>query len=486
MQNPKREFKIVENMPDRMNRSIPRNSSWQVYQASLQRKRTHRKLRKVLLKGSLLLILLTLLIYGIAASFSGTGYRNIFPGPKAESDTAALLSDNKENPHYSKNDVQALLEGVDFLGLDRESFTIDVDGRILQVETSLHIPLQQYLMERLDKATSRDIGIVVMDPGTGRIHALAGFDKTGRNGNPCFDSRFPAASIFKIVTAVAGIEQCGFRTGSNFTFNGGKYTLYKSQLTDRTNRYTNRISLQNSFAQSVNPVFGKIGANYLGKENLEEYAEGFGFNRTIDFEAPLASSHLNVTDKSYQWAEIACGFNRDTVMSPLHGALLSAAIVNEGGLVEPTMVDRITDASGNVLYRSEPKIIGYAATPKASQAVNHMMLATVRSGTSRKEFRGARRDKILSRLDIGGKTGSIGSRKIAHVRYDWFVGFAKEKHGKEKLVVSVVVAHEKYIGKRAAYYARTAIKQYFQYYFDQNKVEMHTHNQTGKKKDKPA
>jgi len=469
-----------------MNRSIPRNSSWQEYQASLQRIDTHRKFRKVLFKYSSLLTLLTLVIYGIVVSFSGTACRHVFPTPKAQSDKSTLLSSKEENSHYSKKDVQPILAEVDFLDLDRESFTVDVDGHALQVETSLHIPLQQYLMKRLDKATSRNIGIVIMDPATGRIHALAGFDKTGMNGNPCFDNRFPAASIFKIVTAIAGIEKCGFRTGSRFSFNGGKYTLYKSQLKDRKNRYTNRISFQNSFAQSVNPVFGKIGANYLGKENLEEYAEGFGFNRTIDFEVPLAPSHLNVTDQSYQWAEIACGFNRDTVMSPLHGALLSAAIVNEGGLVEPTMVDRITDDSGNILYRSEPKIIGYAATPRASKAVSKMMQATVRSGTSRRAFRGTRRDKILSRLDIGGKTGSIGSRKIPHVRYDWFVGFAKEKNGKEKLVVSVVVAHEKYIGKRAAYYARTAIKQYFRYYFDQNKVEIHTHNQIGNRKDKPV
>ena len=474
------------NMPGRMNRSIPGNSSWQEYQASLQRINDYRKLGKLFFKYSSLLTLLTLVVYGIAVSFSGTACRNIFLTPKAEADKSKPLPDKGKDSLYGKKDVQSILAKVDFLGLDHESFAVDADGHTLQVKTSLHIPLQQYLMKQLDKSTSRNIGIVLMDPATGRIHALAGFNRIGMNGNPCFDNQFPAASIFKIVTAVAGIEKCGFRTGSKFTFNGGKYTLYKSQLKDRKTRYTNRISFQNSFAQSVNPVFGKIGANYLGKENLEEYAEGFGFNRTIDFEVPLAPSHLNVTDNSYQLAEVACGFNRDTVMSPLHGALLSAVIVNEGSLVEPTMVDRITDDSGNILYRSEPKIIGYAATPEASKTVSDMMLETVRSGTSRRAFRGTGRDKILSRLDIGGKTGSIGSRKIPNVRYDWFVGFAKEKNGKEKLVVSVVVAHEKYIGKRAAYYARTAIKQYFLHYSDRNKVEMHTNSQIGNRKDKPV
>jgi len=473
-------------MPGKTNRLISGNPSWHEYQARSKRINARRKFRKDLFKYSSLLTLLTLAIYGIAVSFSGTACRNTFPTPEAESNKSKSLSGSSEDPLYSKKDVQSILAEVDLLGLDHERFSVQADGCTFRVETSLNIPLQQYLMQGLDRSTSRDIGIVVMDPSTGRIHALAGFDKTGMNGNPCFDSRFPAASIFKIVTAVAGIEKCGFRTGSGFTFNGGKYTLYKSQLNERESRYSTRISFQNSFAQSVNPVFGKIGANYLGKESLEEYGEGFGFNRAIDFEVPLEPSHLNVTDQTYQLAEVACGFNRDTVMSPLHGALLSAAIVNEGGLVEPTIVNRITDNSGNILYRSEPKIIGYAATPSASREVGNMMIATVRSGTSKRAFRGADRDSILSRLDIGGKTGSIGSRKIANVRYDWFVGFAKEKKGGEKLVVSVLVAHEKYIGKKAAYYARTAITQYFRKYFDQKKVEMHTHNQTGNRKDKAA
>jgi len=491
-------------MPERMNRSIPANSSWQEYQASLKRMNTRRQLRKDLLKYSSMVILVMLAIYGMAVSFSGTASKQNTPqSPKKEPHTSESptgstenpLSSKSENPRYGKRneisrygkkDVQPILAEVDFLGLSNDRFSVQAGGLTYQVETSLDIPFQQYLLENLDKRTARDIGIVVMNPSTGRVYALAGFDKTGKNGNPCFDSRFPAASIFKIVTAIAGIEKCGFRTGSGFTFNGGKYTLYKSQLTDRKNRYSTRISFQDSFAQSVNPVFGKIGVNYIGKESLEEYGEGFGFNRAIDFEIPLEPSHLRLTDQTYQLAEVACGFNRDTVMSPLHGALISAAIVNNGTMVEPTIVERIMDDSGNQLYRSEPKIIGYAATTNASREVGRMMMETVRSGTSKKAFRGAERDSILSRLDIGGKTGSIGSRTIAHVYYDWFVGFAKEKQGGEKIVISALVGHEKYIGKKAAYYARTAITEYFRRYFDRKKVEIHTNDQTGDRKDKTA
>jgi cell division protein FtsI/penicillin-binding protein 2 len=303
-----------------------------------------------------------------------------------------------------------------------------------------------------------------MDPTSGRILSMVGFDKTDPSNDPCVDNRFPAASVFKIVTAAAAIEECGFNLNSKLTFNGRKHTLYKSQIKDRANRYTNEITFKKSFALSVNPVFGKIGAHYLGKTILKDYALAFGFNRDIDFEIRLAPSRISFSDDPYQWAEIACGFNRETTMSPLHGAVITAAILNQGQLIEPTIVDQIGDENGGILYRSHPITINRAITPQASKIVNNLMKTTIRSGTCKSVFKGFKKDPILSKLNIGGKSGSI-SNKSHDARYDWFVGFAEEKEGTAKIVISAVVAHEKYIGTRASQYARMAMKQYFRNYF---------------------
>ena len=66
----------------------------------------------------------------------------------------------------------------------------------------------------------------------------------------------------------------------------------------------------------------------------------------------------------------------------------------------------------------------------------------------------------MSRLEIGGKTGSISNQQ-RDLRFDWFVGFAQEKEGPAQLALAVMVAHEEYIGIRAAQYARMVIKAYF-------------------------
>ena len=88
------------------------------------------------------------------------------------------------------------------------------------------------------------------------------------------------------------------------------------------------------------------------------------------------------------------------------------------------------------------------------------MRETVRRGTARKQFRSRTKDRVLSQLEIGGKTGSIDNADH-DVRYDWFVGFARYPRSKDAIAVAAVVAHEKYIGRRAGEYARMAMTEYF-------------------------
>lgn len=364
----------------------------------------------------------------------------------------------------TKADVQKMLNGVSFANLDRKWIDVEYLGRAHRVETSLDISLQQYLQQNLDTSNSRYIGIVAMDPDTGHILSMIGYSKKDASNNPCLDNRYPAASIFKIITAAAAIETLGVGADSEFTYSGNKHTLYKSQIKDRRGRGTRKITLEESFAQSVNPVFGKIGARQLGKPLLEKYAAAFGFNRKIDFELPLTPSQVSVSDEPFQCAEVASGYNRWTTLSPVHGALIAGIVLNQGRLIEPTIVEQILDSSGGIIYRGHSEALNQAVTPAASEVIYEIMRATVRSGTSRKAFRGYQKDRVLSKLVMGGKTGSINN-DAQDARFDWFVGFAEEKEGSKKLAVSIVVAHEKYIGIRSSRYARMAFRHYFENYF---------------------
>ena len=438
---------------------------WREYQDNLKWAAAKKRLLNKAIKLTTLGIVVLVSAYGIFGTLGENSCSNLLGDYFSSSHDNTMEARLNDDRLIDKSNVRDLLKSISFVNLKNKSFDFFSNGRKFRIDTSLDIELQEFLIKKLDLDTSRYIGIVCMDPATGKVLSMVGFDKTDPSNNPCVDSRFPAASIFKIVTASAVVEKCGFQPGSTLSYNGRKHTLYKSQLKNRRNRYTNKITFRDSFAQSVNPVFGKIGAHYLGKNTLEKYAEAFDFNKNIDFEIEIAPSFVDISDEPYQWAEVACGFNNQTKISPLHGAMMASAIINQGNIMEPTVVDRIIDEKGKIIYQNRLVRINQAISPKASDIVNQLMAATIRSGTCKKAFRGYRKDNILSKLNIGGKTGSIDN-KSHDARYDWFVGFAEEKDGPKKIAVSAIVAHEKYIGLRASYYARIAMKKYFLKYFE--------------------
>ena len=446
---------------------------WKIYQTVKKRRTIRRRLVRSAAKLFFYCTLATLAVIGVIFWFSGSETNR-----DQSSDRAAAISEHSNNQQLDKTFIRSLVQDHSLVNLSEKQIDIKSDGKTLHLETTIDIELQRYLINKMDRRNSRYIGIVALEPETGKVVMMASFDKNEPKHNVCLDSRFPAASVFKIVTAAAAVEECGLTSSSTLSFNGMQHTLYKRQLKNQTNKYTNRITFRDSFAKSVNPVFGKIGKLRLGKDSLQEYAEAFGFNATIDFEKQLSPSRISIADDPYNWAEIASGFNHDTTLSPLHGAMLAAIIVNEGQSVQPFIIDKIT-TDDKTLFHADPGATSRnrVVASDTAREVYHLMEATVRYGTGKKAFRGYRRDPVLSKLSIGGKTGSINNKRH-DLRYDWFVGFAADKEDVRHLAIAVFVAHEKYIGIRASQYARMAIKKYFDNAFSKDTAQTHA-KQTG-------
>jgi len=179
----------------------------------------------------------------------------------------------------------------------------------------------------------------------------------------------------------------------------------------------------------------------------------------------MSRSGLFVSEEPYHLAEVASGFNRKTTLSPLHGALIASAVLNGGKLMSPSLIDRVTNGKGETVYRGQTSQISQAISPNTASVLSDLMQATIRSGTSRRAFSGYRYDRVLSKLIIGGKTGSI-SNVTQTSKYDWFVGFAKEKGRAESIAISVLVVHGETLSRKAGSYARMAIKAYYEEYFN--------------------
>ncbi|SLM33269.1 PbpA (modular protein) [Desulfamplus magnetovallimortis] len=385
--------------------------------------------------------------------------------------TGKIITKGNEPKSLTRQEIREIIDPQHLINIKSNHFSIQKDGRQLTFDTTLDMKLQHFLTEKVegfqpnDRGKPEIIAMVVMEPHTGKILAMTGFDNETPCLNPCTLGNYPAASIFKMVTASAAVETCGYNPATTLYFNGGKYTLYKRQLKDTHNKYSSKVTFANAFAESINPVFGKLGSIKLGGEILEEYARSFGFNQQIDSDMPFNPGTILITeDNTFQWAEVASGFNKTTTISPLFGAMIASTLLNFGKTPVPSIVESVTDQSGSILYKRKSEVINSAVKPETARAVMTMMNKTITRGTARKSFRGFQKDATLSKLNIGGKTGSLYNREHT-VKFDWFTGFCKENQGKEQIVVSVVVGHGKYIGTRASRYGRMIFTEYFNNFY---------------------
>src|SRR5262249_36786991 len=149
------------------------------------------------------------------------------------------------------------------------------------------------------------------------------------------------------------------------------------------------VTLKEAFARSINTVFGKIGAFLVGPAELRDYADRFGFNRKIESDVPIQEGRAPIPDDAWGAAEAASGYTKDNTMTPLQGALIAAAVVNDGQMMEPYVVESAhAAADGSLLYLAEPKLSRTAVDPRTAAEIRQLGRETVTKGTSRRSFRG--------------------------------------------------------------------------------------------------
>jgi len=341
-----------------------------------------------------------------------------------------------------------------------EPIILNADGRRYFISTGIYTKLQKYILKTLNRSRTQQSAVVVMDPHDGRLLAMVNYDANGHSDNLCLQADFPAASLFKIVTASAALEGADLSLDQSLYYRGSKHTLYKSQLKTKKDRWTTKTKFRKAFALSNNAVFGKIGIYDIGQSKLIRYADKFFFNRPIAFYLPVAVSRAEVPADDFGLAEIASGFNKDTLISPLHAALLAAVAVNKGYMPTPRLVDSIRNESNKVIYQAPRPAMTASVNRQTAQDLKILMQDTARYGTVRTAFRKLRRKKRFKNFDLGAKTGTINDR-MDRFKYDWVTAFAISPDGAGSICVSVLGVHGKILGTRSTEMVRAIVDYYF-------------------------
>ncbi|WP_242345045.1 penicillin-binding transpeptidase domain-containing protein [Anaeromyxobacter terrae] len=310
--------------------------------------------------------------------------------------------------------------------------------------------LQDRLERALDTYRVPWGATVLIEPATGRILALAEHSRAepGRRGLS-LAALAPAASIFKLVTAAALLEQ-GTLPDEEVCYHGGKHRLAPKLLADDPRRDHRCVTLASAFGHSTNVVFAKLADRGLDAGRLRATAERFLFNTEIPFAHPVEISKADIPDDDFGFANTAAGFG-GVKLSPLHAALLAAIVANEGVLVPPVIVDAVE--GGPVPSAGDPRRV--IEEPVAAELAR-MMRSTVTEGTARRAF--ARARGPLRSIPVAGKTGSLADAQ-PYRDYSWFVGYAPAD--RPQVAIATVVVNERLWHARAPTVAREALEAYF-------------------------
>ena len=298
------------------------------------------------------------------------------------------------------------------------------DGRIAVL--TLDPTLQAAAEKALDRALAPR-GAIVVTSNDGRVLALAGrrteSPEGGKDGlvDPSLATTAwaPAASVFKIVTAGALLEQ-GVKPTTRVCYHGGVRSVMASNLEDgRQDRACQDLAY--GLAHSQNAIIGKLAYQNVPPTALADVAHRLGFDRPLTFAAPAAYGQVDIpAERGLELARTAAGF-RGVELSPLGGALLASTVSSGGLRVQPRLIAAILDADGGEHPVGGPPAPTRVLEPKVAADLAGMMARTCSEGSAAQAFGGRRGIRDVA---VAGKTGTLSRDEAPYMQYSWFVGFA--------------------------------------------------------------
>ncbi len=293
-----------------------------------------------------------------------------------------------------------------------------------RIEYSLDEELTEDVFEILRKGRVGRGHVIVLDPRSGRLLAYV---STDREAFPP-ERAYPAASIVKILTAAALLEESRGRGETTCIYRGNKYRLNRRRLA-RPNS-GRESTLADALATSNNQCFSQWALDVLGEEKLAKTFERFGWL------SPPAPGHdagrVERVETKLDLGRLGSGLDGVRV-TPLHVASLTS-ILTTGEWVEPWWVDRIVDERGRSLEMPERRATRRVLSDGQAAELRSMLVGTTTRGTAKSAFRDRHGNPLLGDIQVAGKTGNLTGRDPLG-RYEWFVGLAPA----ENPAIAVVV-----------------------------------------------
>ena len=271
--------------------------------------------------------------------------------------------------------------------------------------------------------------IVVMEADTGKIKAMASNpsfnsntiyedwyalnnDVNGPLLNRASQGLYTPGSTFKIITLLSAMENDPGLLNQEYECNGSEY--FDGKIIRCFNEtHHGKITAKEAFTQSCNCYFSKLG-ELIGPSAIRATAEKLMFNNGTGFDLNYSVSQIMIEDDASlsEIVETSIGQGK-TLATPLNMAMITSAIVNEGKMMKPYVLDHVKNNDHEKEYITIPSVLSSVMSAENSIEIKEFMVSVVNEGTG---YQAA-----INGKNIGGKTGTAENPNGSD--HLWFTGF---------------------------------------------------------------
>jgi penicillin-binding protein 2 len=360
---------------------------------------------------------------------------------------------------------------------------------------TLDLELQKVAEEAFQ---DRSGALVAMDPKTGRILAMVSkpsFDPnlfagntspeewkslTENPGHPLqnkgIQGQYPPGSVFKIITAIAGLESGIIDTNTQMICTGS-YTYGNRDFRCWKEGGHGKISLRQAIVSSCDIYFYQVGLK-VGVDLIAHYAKEFGLGRVTGIYLPHEKPGIV---PSTSWKEKSSGvpwYSGETLSlavgqgylntTPLQLLSLMSAIANGGRIYLPQVVERVENIYGDVLKEYPPIEVGRAnVSEKTLHIIQDALMGAVNEphgtglGCALKEVKVAGKTGTAQVIGLpqNFKNGDMDKMPLKFRDHAWFVAYAPFEDA--QIAVAVLVEHGGFGAVAALPIAKKVFEKYF-------------------------
>jgi cell division protein FtsI (penicillin-binding protein 3) len=322
--------------------------------------------------------------------------------------------------------------------------TIQGQSVVLTIDKAIQHIAERELALGVRTFEARGGSVVVMDPSTGEILALANYPPfnpnepskhpTAHRRNRAVVDRFEPGSTVKPFTMAAALAAGAVKPNQSINCENG-VTRMGGRLLHDAHPYEWLTPTQ-ILAYSSNIGTAKI-AQDLGKKGLYRGFRRFGFGEPTGLGVPGETA--GVLRHYRRWYEIdtaAVSFGQGMSVTNVQLATAMSAIANGGRLMQPMLVRRLSDGHGATVEENKPRVRRQVVPRRVAKLVGQMLTAVTEPG-------GTAIEAAVDGYLVAGKTGTAQKADYVHGGYakdKWlasFIGFAPAE--RPSVVISVVI-----------------------------------------------